>query len=32
MMERTDVIGIAHRMHLDPNLIQAVIDFINGIT
>lgn len=32
LMERSDVIGIAHRLHLDPTLIQAVMDFINGVT
>jgi len=32
MMERFDTIQIAHKLHLDPYLIQAVIDFINGIT
>jgi hypothetical protein len=32
MMERFGANEIAHKMHLDPYLIQAVIDFINGVT
>lgn len=32
MMERFDVIQISHKLHLDPYLIQTVIDFINGVT
>jgi hypothetical protein len=32
MMERFGVNDIAHKLHLDPYLIQAVVDFINGVT
>jgi hypothetical protein len=34
MIERfgSGVDDISHRLHLDPHLIQAVVDFINGVT
>jgi hypothetical protein len=31
-MERFDSIQISHKMHIDPVIVQAIIDFINGVT
>lgn len=31
-MERFDVYQIAAKMNLDPYMVQAIIDFINGVT
>ena len=31
LMERYDVYEIAHKMHMDPYTIQAIVDFINGL-
>ena len=31
-MERFDCYEIAHKLHLDPYTVQAIIDFINGVT
>jgi ADP-dependent phosphofructokinase/glucokinase len=32
LMERFGANDIAHKLHLDPYLIQAVVDFVNGVT
>lgn len=31
-MERFDVYEIAHKLKMDPYTVQAIMDFINGVT
>jgi hypothetical protein len=32
LLERThDIYDIAHRLHIDPYTVQAIVDFINGL-
>lgn len=32
LMERGDAQYVSLRMHIDPAIVQAIMDFINGVT